>query len=66
MDRVVITWQDISEYGRANSNTFQVEMYFDGLIRLAWLEVDARDGLVGLSDGQGLRPELEEVDLSVL
>lgn len=34
-DRVVITWQDISEHGRTYSKTFQVEMYFDGRIRMS-------------------------------
>ena len=63
-DRVVITWEGISEYGQANSNTLQVEMYYDGRIQLAWLNVDATDGLVGLSDGLGVRPELTEIDLS--
>ncbi|MCH7920342.1 MAG: hypothetical protein IIC50_20460, partial [Planctomycetes bacterium] len=65
-DRVVITWEDISEYGRANSNTFQVELYYDGRIALSWLDVDVRDGLVGLSDGLGVRSGLTEIDFSVL
>ena len=65
-DRVVITWEGISEFGQANSNTFQVEMYYDGRIQLAWLNIDATDGLVGLSDGLGLRPGLTEIDLSIL
>ncbi|MCH8194338.1 MAG: hypothetical protein IIA65_10040, partial [Planctomycetes bacterium] len=68
-DRVVVTWDGISQFapfGQADSNTFQVEMSFDGRIRLSWLAISATDGLVGLSDGQGLRPGLEEVDLSVL
>ena len=64
-DRVVITWENISEYDQSNSNTFQVEMYYDGRIQLAWLNIDATDGLVGLSDGLGLRPGLTETDLSV-
>ena len=65
-DRVVITWQDISEYGRSNSSTFQIELYYDGRIRLSWQDLDVRDGLVGLSDGLGDRPGLTEIDLSVL
>ncbi|MCH7920427.1 MAG: hypothetical protein IIC50_20905, partial [Planctomycetes bacterium] len=65
-DRVVITWEDISEYGRSNSSTFQAELYYDGRIRLSWQDLDVRDGLVGLSDGLGDRPGLTEIDLSVL
>jgi len=66
VDRVVVTWDGISQYGQEDSNTFQVEMYFDGRVQLSWLEIAASDGIVGLSDGQGLRPGLEEIDLSVL
>ena len=65
-DRVVVTWEGISQYGQDDSNTFQVEMYYDGRIQLAWQEIAALDGLVGLSDGQTLRSGLEEIDLSIL
>jgi len=65
-DRVVVTWDGVSQFGQADSNTFQVEMYYDGRIGLAWVGISALDGIVGLSDGQGLRPGLEEIDLSVL
>jgi subtilisin family serine protease/Leucine-rich repeat (LRR) protein len=50
-DRVVLTWRDVPEFNTLNSNTFQVEMFYDGFIRLSYLNVDALDGLVGLSDG---------------
>lgn len=63
-DRVVVTWQNISEFYPKNSNTFQVEMYFDGRIRLAWLEVDIKYGIVGLSQGQGLPGDFEDSDFS--
>ncbi len=63
-DRVVVTWQDVPEYGRNNTNTFQVEMYFDGMIQLAWLAVAATEGVVGLSDGLGLPADFLETDLS--
>jgi hypothetical protein len=63
-DRVVITWDDVPEYGTTNSNTFQVELYFDGRIQIAWLNVDALDGLVGLSNGGGIPADFSERDLS--
>ena len=63
-DRVVVTWQDVPEYGQSNSNTFQVEMYFDGRIQLAWLGVPAEEGIVGLSDGLGLPVGFKEADFS--
>jgi hypothetical protein len=63
-DRVVVTWQNVSEFAPWNSNTFQVEMYFDGRIRLAWLDVESENGIVGLSQGQGLPVDFEEADFS--
>ena len=63
-NRVVVTWQDIPELGRISSNTFQVEMYFDGRIQLAWLQVESQEGLVGLSEGLGLPTDFQETNLS--
>ena len=63
-DRVAVTWGDVPEYGQSNSNTFQVEMYFDGRIQLAWLAVAATEGIVGLSDGLGVPIDFQETDLS--
>jgi hypothetical protein len=65
-DRVVVSWFDVSEMWHNNSLTFQAEMYFDGRIRLSWLSINAFDGLVGLSDGGGVRPGLTEQDFSSL
>jgi hypothetical protein len=67
-DRVVVTWQDIPEWTNVpkpnNSNTFQVEMYFDGRVQLAWLGIDNQEGVVGLSDGHGLPADFQQTDLS--
>ena len=63
-DRMVVTWDGIPEYSESNSNTFQVEMYFDGTIVLSYLDVAVVDGLVGLSEGEGLDPDYFESDLS--
>jgi hypothetical protein len=63
-DRVAVTWQDVPELGRSNSSTFQVEMYFDGRIQLAWLGVESQEGLVGLSQGLGLPADFQETNLS--
>ena len=65
-DRAVITWDQIPQYDLDDSSTFQVELYFDGRIQFAWLEVSALDGIVGLSNGQGLSVSFEETDLSEL
>ena len=63
-DRVVVTYENVPEYGTSNSNTFQVEMYFDGMIVINYLAMAASDGLAGLSEGQGLDPDFYETDLS--
>lgn len=63
-DRVAVTWQGVPEYNAGNSNTFQIELYFDGRIQIAYLSVAATDGLAGLSAGTGLSPDFFETDLS--
>jgi hypothetical protein len=63
-DRAVVTYENVPEYQMANSNTFQVEMFFDGKIRTSWLNVDSNDSIVGLSRGEGLPGDFTESDLS--
>ncbi len=65
-DRAVVTWENVPEYNTSNSNTFQIEMYFDGTIRLSYLAIAVEDGLVGLSEGVGIDPDFIESDLSEL
>ena len=63
-DRVVVTFNDVPEYSDTGSNTFQCELFFDGVIRLSWLGVDSNDNIVGLSAGGGTPQGFEENDLS--
>ncbi len=63
-DRVVVTWQNVPEYNTSNQNTFQIEMFFDGLIQLTRLAIAAEDGIVGISTGDGLSADFMESDLS--
>ncbi|MDX1387832.1 MAG: S8 family serine peptidase [Acidobacteriota bacterium] len=63
-DRIAVTWEDVPEYSTSNSNTFQIEMFYDGRIRLSWLALDSGDAVVGLSAGTGLDPDFFESDLS--
>lgn len=63
-DRVVVTWLNVPEWYGFNSNTFQVEMYFDGRIRISLQHLDALDGILGLSAGMGLSPDFIEQDFS--
>lgn len=56
-DRVAITWEGVSEFFLANANTFQIVLYFDGRIQIAWGEMDSNDGITGLSRGIGVDPD---------
>ena len=63
-DRVVVTWDGVPEHNETNPNTAQIEMFFDGMIRITYLSIDATDGLAGLSRGNGLDPAFVETNLS--
>jgi uncharacterized repeat protein (TIGR01451 family) len=63
-NRVAVTFQNVPEYGTSDQNSFQIEMFFNGRIRLTWLALAARDGLAGLSAGTGVPVGFLESDLS--
>jgi len=63
-DRIALTFENVPEYSVANSNSFQIEMFFDGVIRVTYLNIDAERGLVGLSEGMGLGADFIENNLS--
>ncbi len=65
-DRLVVTYQNVPELGTGAGNTFQIEMFFDGRIRLSYLAIAATDGLAGLSAGLGLPADFAEMDLSLI
>ncbi len=65
-DRVAVTFTDVPEHGTANLASFQIEMFFDGQIRLSYLGGGVLDGLVGLSDGNGIPEEFGELNLSAM
>ncbi|HUU82859.1 MAG TPA: S8 family serine peptidase [Phycisphaerae bacterium] len=65
-DRVAVTWNGVTEHNSGNSNTFQIELYFDGRITISYLSVVAADGVAGLSEGQGIDPDFLETDLTNL
>lgn len=52
-DRFVVTFLDVPNYGSStnNLNTFQTELFFNGKIRMSWMEVSGNYGIVGLSSG---------------
>ncbi|MBI5773281.1 MAG: M36 family metallopeptidase, partial [Verrucomicrobia bacterium] len=64
-NRVAVTWLAVPEYGSpANTNSFQIELFFDGRIRVTWLNVNSSGSLAGLSAGQGVAIGFQESDLS--
>ncbi len=65
-DRVVVTYENVPETSTTNGNTCQIELFFDGLIRIAYVGVDLSDCIVGLSEGNGEDPYFEESNLSAL
>jgi hypothetical protein len=62
-DRLAVTWSNVPEYSTSNSNSFQIELFFDGKIRITWLGIASSDAICGLSTGNGAGG-LSEQDLS--
>jgi len=65
-DRAVVTWDSVLEYSSSNANTFQIELYFNGDIRISYFGMTTSDGIVGLSAGEGLSADFFESDLSAM
>jgi hypothetical protein len=63
-DRVVVTFQNVPEFSQTTTNSFQVEMFFYGKIRITFLNIAAVDGLTGLSQGNGIPAYFSESNLS--
>ncbi len=63
-DRMAVTWNDVPEYATTNMNSFQIELFFSGRIRISYLDVASTDGLAGLSAGNGIPVPYLPSDLS--
>jgi hypothetical protein len=64
-NRLAVTYSAIPEFGNATqTNTFQIEMFFDGRLRLNYLKLKSLDGLAGLSAGQSEPPGMQQSDFS--
>jgi hypothetical protein len=56
-DLLRVTWHQVTEFfdpntgGRANTNTFQVTLFKNGRITVAFGDLDAQEGVVGVSPG---------------
>ena len=65
-DRAAVTFQNVPNYGTSNNNTFQIEMLFNGEIRITWLNIDTGSAIAGLSAGGGIPDDYLESDLSAV
>ncbi len=63
-DRIAVTWLNVREYGTVLTNSFQIEMFFDGRIRITLLAINSKKGLIGLSRGLGMPAGFVESDYS--
>ena len=63
-DRIVVSYDRVTEFFANNQNTFQIELHFDGTIVISWERIDSGDAIVGLSEGVGEDPDFVESDLS--
>ncbi len=63
-DRIAITYAGVPLYGDTAPNSFQIELFYDGRIRITWLTVNFRNGVTGLSDGKGVPFGFAASDLS--
>lgn len=56
-DRLAVTWENVPDTAKGDtSNSFQLEMFFDGRIQLSYLDVQTSAAIVGLSFGPGDTP----------
>jgi len=63
-DRCAVTYLNVPERGTSNYNTFQVELFYNGRLRLTWLNCATSTAIVGLSRGLGIPSDFVEDDLS--
>lgn len=64
-DRLAVTYEDVPEFSRSNANSFQVELFFDGRIRITYLRVEVPAAITGLSAGGGLPVDFSASDFAL-
>ncbi|MEK0447189.1 MAG: hypothetical protein RLZZ399_2510, partial [Verrucomicrobiota bacterium] len=63
-DRVAVTYQNVPEFGTSKTNSFQIELFFDGRLRISCLGIGSSRGLIGLSRGTGVPAGFVQSDFS--
>ena len=52
-DRVAVTFSTVKTFNTQASSSFQIELFFNGVIRITWLSADGFGAIVGLSNAGG-------------
>jgi C1A family cysteine protease len=68
-DHAVVTFEEVPEFsffGGGPTASFQIEMFFDGVVRITWLALDPPFGIAGISKGQSVPSGFVESDLTAL
>jgi hypothetical protein len=66
-DHIAVTYNNVQHYGiTTEHNTFQIEFFTDGRIRIAYTLVQSHGSIAGLSRGTGLDPNFQPSDLDTL
>lgn len=71
-DRYVVTFVDVpvysstNQYPPENSHTFQMEVFFDGAIRITWLNLFTSNAVAGLSAGLGVPSDYVSANFAAL
>lgn len=65
-NRLVIGYSGVHTIGGGSQNSFQIELFFDGRIRLTFLQIGTTTSIVGLSGVSSTPSEYLESDLSTI
>jgi len=63
-DKVVVTWLGVPHFQFGGANSMQLEMFFNGVIRFSYTNLNLVPAVVGLSNGLGLPSDFTSTDFS--
>ena len=63
-DRVAITWDNVPKFNGTAVYTFQLELYYNGKIRMSWLDCRPAAAVIGFSSGDGIAADYLNSNLS--
>lgn len=62
-NRAVVTFDQINLFNTTDANSFQIELFFDGRIRITWLTMQTLFGVIGISEGTNTPTGFVESDI---